>query len=62
MSQTSKMATESWYFLPFNALTWQISTVEVKKKGIQIRCVTQKCSIKQDIELPVATYDVPDVS
>ena len=56
------MATESWYFLPFNALTWQISTVEVKKKGIQIRCVTQKCSIKQDIELPVATYDVPDVS
>ena len=32
------------------------------KQDIQIRCVRQKCSIKRDIELPVAIYDVRDVS
>ena len=32
------------------------------KQGIQIRCVRQKCSIKRDIKLPVASYDVRDVS
>ena len=32
------------------------------KQGIQIRCVRQKCSIKPDIILPVASYDVHDVS
>ena len=31
-------------------------------KGIQIRCVRQKRSIKRDIELPVANHDVRDVS
>ena len=29
---------------------------------LQIRCVRQKCSIKRDIERPVAIHDVPDVS
>ena len=31
-------------------------------KGIQIRCVRQKCSIMRDIELPVANHDVRDVN
>ena len=31
-------------------------------KGILIRCVRQKRSIKRDIELPVAIHDVRDVS
>ena len=31
-------------------------------KGIQIRCVRQRRSIKRDIELPVANHDVRDVS
>ena len=30
-------------------------------KGIQIRCVKKKRSIKRDIELPVADHDVRDV-
>ena len=30
-------------------------------KGIQIRCVKKKGSIKRDIELPVADHDVRDV-
>ena len=32
------------------------------KQGIQIHCVRQKCSIKRDVKLPVASYDVRGVS
>ena len=32
------------------------------KQDIQIHCVRQKCSIKRDVKLPVASYDVRDVS
>ena len=59
-SGTSKMAIGSWYFPSFSDLTRQIRTAGVKNKGIKIRCVRQKSSIKRDIELAVAICD--DVS
>ena len=33
-----------------------------ENKGIQIRCVRRECSIKRDMELPVAIHDVRDFS
>ena len=45
------METGSGCFLSFSALTQQIRTVEAERGRIQIRCVRQKSSINQDIEL-----------
>ena len=50
------METGSGYFLSYSALTLQIPTVA----GKRIRCVRQKRSIKQNIELLVAIYEVHD--
>ena len=60
-SKTSKMATRSWYFLSFSDLLWQINTVEVETKAFRF-VVSQKCSIKRDIELLVAIHHIWDVS
>ena len=37
-------------------------SVSCVNKGIQIRCVRRECSIKRDMELPVAIHDVRDFS
>ena len=41
---------------------WLDNFVHRELKVIQILCVRQKWSIKRDIELPVAIYDVRDVN
>ena len=47
-----------WYFL---SVIWLDKFVQREDKGIQIRCVRKKRSIKRDIKLPVAILDIRDV-
>ena len=57
--QGIKNGNQKWIFsecLSGSVLTYQIPTVE----GERIRCVRQKCSINQNIELPVTTHEVRD--